>query len=148
MNGDRDRSGSRNGTVSPFNTESWWLSANPRWDDPGFPPHLATRRFLAQRSKHSLTFWLPVWSNKPFPKSPTAGFKNTAWFQEDAPDERPLQLNRGSEPIDQSVDSWNPVCVTPLPNLCPQEIPLDDPQSCQMFVPSAEIGRASCRERV
>ncbi len=41
------------------------------------------------------------------------------------------------ELIDGLANSWNAVVVIPLPNLQPQEIPVDDPQSCQMFAPSA-----------
>ena len=33
---------------------------------------------------------------------------------------------------------WNSGTVTTFPNLRPQEIPLDDPASCEMFVPSAD----------
>ncbi|HLQ44551.1 MAG TPA: hypothetical protein VK137_07480, partial [Planctomycetaceae bacterium] len=43
-----------------------------------------------------------------------------------------------TEPIDESPQVWNSLSVTTLPTLQPQEIPLDDPASCEMFVPSAE----------
>lgn len=33
---------------------------------------------------------------------------------------------------------WNSVNVSTFPILRPQEIPLDDPASCEMFVPNAE----------
>ena len=41
------------------------------------------------------------------------------------------------QPIDGSPQLWNSVTVTTFPILRPQEIPLDDPASCEMFMPSA-----------
>ena len=39
--------------------------------------------------------------------------------------------------IDEPPHLWNPRFVTSSPTLQPQEIPLDDPESCNMFEPNA-----------
>ena len=40
--------------------------------------------------------------------------------------------------LDAGTLLWNSATVTEFPILRPQEIPLDDPQSCEMFTPSTE----------
>ena len=40
--------------------------------------------------------------------------------------------------LDGSPQLWKSAPVTTFPILRPQEIPLDDPQSCEMFTPNAE----------
>lgn len=49
-----------------------------------------------------------------------------------------IQLETVRQFVDETLKTWNSGFVTTFPTLQPQEIPLDDPASCEMFTPGVQ----------